>query len=223
MPSRLRILCGISLWVVSSISRASENPPESPPDSQSDPLDMSPPYQLPQWPGSTRLKGPKSSLGASIGSRGTLSEGRTFDETMNAELFAGLPFWNGIDLSLAAGRFLMQGSTIRFEGGIRSFLFWTQGGPYVSFAWGANRADDSLSIDDQPVLTLGLFGGSGLYAELDLRASSHRPVAAIFEWGIRIRAPLFQDNIAPSNSDSSSPITAQSMTEPLEQAHSAKK
>lgn len=214
MRPTLRNLFLTLLFATPVAAHAIDPKKETQKEGEDEPLDMSPPYRLPQWPGATRTLGPQTSIGAAIGSRGTLSESDSFDETMNAEIFLGLPFLNGIDLTMAAGRFLMRGSTIRLEGGARTFLFWDQGGPYLSFAWGANRSDDEFNFDERPVLTLGLFGGNGLYAELDLRTSAHRPVAAIFEWGIRLRAPILQERVTEPGPGSSSALTARSADNP---------
>lgn len=193
----LKILFPVQAW-------PAENPPEEGADdnssAQKDDLLILPkpngPAPPQAWGGARPSRKPQLSLFGALGSRGTLSESRFFEESLNLELGLGLPFWNGVDFSLASGRFLMPGNTVRFEAGFRSFLFFDQGGPYLGASWGTTRESaESWKLDAAPIVTLGLFGGNGLYAEFDFRGSSFRPVAMIFEFGIRLRKPIFQPTL----------------------------
>jgi hypothetical protein len=53
------------------------------------------------------------------------------------------------------------------------------GGPYLG-------AGSLLRERKTAYFTVGLFGGSGLFFEVQFRPSSRRPIAAIPSWGLRM-------------------------------------
>jgi hypothetical protein len=121
-----------------------------------------------------------------LGFRGTRSEANGFDETLGIELGLGMPVWKGIDTGLGIGGLLKEGSGLNFEATSRFFLWRSFGGPYIGFGWRTGDLEDNSS-KPLPSFTLGLFGGSGAYVEFDFRESPRRPLAAILEFGFRIR------------------------------------
>lgn len=136
-----------------------------------------------------------SSVFAGLGFRGSRSETAHFDESLGAEFGMGLPWGRGFDLSLGVGKFLEQGSkltNLRYEGLVRSFLFFDGGGPYLGLGWALEGAHFKSANTPRSGLfaTLGLFGGDGLYCEFDFRGSDARLLAAIFEVGFRMRLGL---------------------------------
>ena len=147
--------------------------------------------QLPSW-----------SLVGGLGFRGTRSESRRFEDSLGLEAGLGMPLAHGVDFVLGAGEILKPGSGVNFEVVARAFLWSTNSGPYVGAGWRTGGLRASEGTESLAFATLGLFGGEGLYVEFDFRASRSRPLAAILEWGIRLRG----EREKPDEADPKGPL-----------------
>ena len=111
--------------------------------------------------------------------RGVLSEEGTFAEKLGFE--GGLRFMRRFDLGVGFGQLFKEGSNSQADLRARVFLFKfpQTGGPYI----GGGVLLKSRKVN---YATLGFFGGSGLFFELQFRESHRQPVAVVPAWGLRI-------------------------------------
>jgi hypothetical protein len=111
--------------------------------------------------------------------RGVVSENGKFVEKLGFE--GGLRFSRRFDLGLGFGQMFKEGADIQTDLRGRFFLmkFPQTGGPYLG---------GGLLLKTRQVgyVTLGFFGGSGLFFELQFRKSHRQPVAVIPSWGFRL-------------------------------------
>ena len=114
--------------------------------------------------------------------RGVLSETGSFSDKLGFE--AGVRLFSRFDLALGVGQMFKDGETIALDGHGRLFLFNLPGtgGPYVGGGY-------LFNAPRRGYFTLGFFGGSGLFFELQFRGSQKQPVAVIPAFGLRAAFP----------------------------------
>jgi|GEM_PF-6983830 len=110
--------------------------------------------------------------------RGVRAETGRFADKLGVEVAARL--YSRFDLGVGAGQLFKKNATVDVDAFGRIFLFDlpNPGGPYVG-------GGAVLNHRRRGYLTLGFFGGSGLFFELQFRAGDERPVAVIPAFGLR--------------------------------------